>query len=850
MNDPASAKSVGKADLLFLPLACIALLGCLYLGGLVLFNRWIQDVELPVDTAAMSPEPAMIPPEVPADPLADGEIASFHHGIDALTVKSITGGSGLDDLADAWPWVRTAGLFDTFGNWIAGAEFSGSSTTLNAKFREALEGKLGRLTPAPDGEGGLSPDLVLIYIPLFDEVGQPSGVILATGDLTEAPASLGDYLRVDPDTSIPPPVAVLAPDPGPGAAAGAGDGRAVLRALWLRATQFHAIGSVVTLALLALIGLRMTRRLFSPIHATVEAAERVSKGELDVAVSEEGPAEVRSIATAFNHMISEVRYHRDTLSNLVQSRTRNLESARKMLEWSSQQLRASYDSSRDAVMIVDAVSMEILQANQTLLSMFDIGDVNWNELSSSDFAEVLESMFGDPADFHHRWTHYEENPDEEGSEEWVLVRPRRRILTVFTAPVRSEDGRAITGRLWTFRDITEQRELEEKLRRSQTMEAMGHLSGTLAHDFNNLLTVVLGNLSLAKLEIEDQPEVQEHLHAAEEATSEATDLAKKLMGLSHKGARLDLTAMNVNDVVEEVCDVLRATADARISISTELHEALWEAPADAAQIRQAVMNVCMNAVDAMAEGGCVTVGTENIAVASGQLEMPPECEPGEYVRISVTDTGPGMPEHIRDRAFEPFFTTKQDAGSQGLGLAMAYGAINKHGGWMRCTSELGKGSRFEMYLMRAETRSKPVIIAQRSEDSGGQAPVVLVVDDESGVRRIAVSVLKRMSCATMEACDGEEAVKVFQQEGHAIDLVLLDLSMPKLSGRETFTALKGMNPDLPVVLCSGYPIDAREFEAETGFAPIGVIQKPFDVTGLIECVKEALSKAVAEPVTS
>jgi len=211
----------------------------------------------------------------------------------------------------------------------------------------------------------------------------------------------------------------------------------------------------------------------------------------------------------------------------------------------------------------------------------------------------------------------------------------------------------------------------------------------------------------------------------------------------------------------------------------------------------------------------------------------------------VSDTGKGMPEHVREKAFEPFFTTKVEQNSAGLGLAMAYGTVEGHGGWISCESALNEGSTFRIYLPRCEQRNEPMVIHRETQIKGGRDPVILVVDDESGVRRIAISVLKRCHMSALEA------LRVFEENSREIDLVLLDLSMPRLSGRETFTALKTTKEDLPILLCSGYPVNIDEFSAETGFRPHGLIQKPFDIRTLGNIVREAMEgRVLTETVVS
>jgi CheY-like chemotaxis protein len=293
---------------------------------------------------------------------------------------------------------------------------------------------------------------------------------------------------------------------------------------------------------------------------------------------------------------------------------------------------------------------------------------------------------------------------------------------------------------------------------------------------------------------------------------------------------------------------MKESADPRVEISCSICASLWDVPADTGQIRQVIINLCMNAIDSLPNGGHVMLKTENVTVGRSQHGIPPDREPGHYVSITVEDDGIGMDPSVRERIFEPFFTTKSKAGSQGLGLAMAYGSVTKHGGWITCESEPDQGSRFSIYLLRTEQRSEPMIVEHQTAEGRNTEPCILVVDDEAGVRRIAVSVLKRSSFKTMEACDGDEAIKIFREQGASIDAVLLDLSMPKVSGRETFIALKKMNQNIPVLLCSGYPVGLDEFEEETGHRAEAVIQKPFNVAELGKTVHGVLHRSLADAV--
>ncbi len=884
MRERPTIKDLRNRYLLYFPLAAMGLLGLLYGAFYLSANRSKVGAEFDSFEAHSSVAESNLRTTV------DGVVVAIKQGVEeAAPPHALIVRDELRAVAEESEWFSAVSLFDTFGmEQVVIGPAVAHTDELDSLFQEVLRGKPAISRPfsnesIPGGQG------IWVLVPVLDELGQPQQVVVGTvsmeriwaaatpegGEQEAALALLDAYGRL---VAAPGPAQELVQTTDATFAADAAgstgqkDGYVYLaremkagdevagpswtllmlkpygpiQKLARRSAVMQSSAAVITLGLICLVGMRVTKRMAVPMEETVQAARRLKRGELDVNVPEDGPHELHEIGSAINHMISEVKYHRHTLSNMVKARTKNLETARKALEKSTEQLRASYDSAREAVLIVDILSGEVLQTNKRMSELFELTDVNLRELTSEDVSGALQGMFREPADFMNRWQHYVDHPDAEGTEDWTLDLPRHRVLSVYTAPVRNEDQTAIIGRLWTFRDITEQRELDVKLRQSQKMDAMGHLAGSLAHDFSNLLTVILGNLSIAKMESENDPEILEHLDAAEDATNQATQLAHQLLGFSDQGGRLQLKPINMNEVINHICEVVSNTADPRVKVVQSLSSSLWDVPADLEQIRQVVLNLCTNAVDAMPNGGSVRIKSENVRVAPGQHEIPTDLAPGEYVRISVADEGEGMTHEVRARIFEPFYTTKSRNGSQGLGLAMAYGAIEKHGGWITCESEPETGSRFCVYLLRTEQRSKPMIVDQKAANSGNDTPCVLVVDDEAGVRRIAVSVLKRCEFQTLEAVDGEVAIDMYRERSSEVDVILLDLSMPKLSGKETFVALKQMNPDVRVLICSGYPISLDEFESETGFRPDGSIQKPFDVTGLGDTVRTVLSGELAE----
>ncbi len=361
--------------------------------------------------------------------------------------------------------------------------------------------------------------------------------------------------------------------------------------------------------------------------------------------------------------------------------------------------------------------------------------------------------------------------------EWVTYPNGRQVLLdIAVSPLRGNDGNPI-GLIINGRDVTEQNHLEEKLRQSHKLEAVGRLAGGIAHDFNNLLTVILGNLELIRTKAagDEEPEL---LASTERAAKQAADLTKQMLGFARRQP-LRTATLDLNAIVQELVGLLRRTIDQQIAIRLLTAADLRPVAVDPVQIQQVLMNLCLNARDAMPRGGTLTVETDN-ADAARLPETEVQSPSGAFVRVSVSDTGFGMTEDVRAKIFEPFFTTKDVGQGTGLGLAVVYGVARAHGGWVQCSSTPGVGSRFDVFLPRAVTSDDFAtgLAAPSQAPARGRGEVVLLADDEPLVRSLARNALERQGYRVLVAADGAEAVEVFQREKDNVSLVILDASMP------------------------------------------------------------------------
>ena len=422
--------------------------------------------------------------------------------------------------------------------------------------------------------------------------------------------------------------------------------------------------------------------------------------------------------------------------------------------------------------------------------------------------------------------------------EWVTYPDgRKALLDIALAPLRGNAG-AIIGLIFVGRDVTEQDQLEEALRQSHKMEAVGRLAGGIAHDFNNLLTVVLGNLELIRCGAAIGEEAAEMLLSTERAAKHAAELTKQMLGFARRQP-LRTATVDLNALVRESLDLLRRTIDPRITMRFSQADDLYPVAADPVQVQQVLMNLCLNARDAMPEGGTLTLETAN---AERSLE---DSSAVDFVRLSVSDTGMGMSEEVREKIFDPFFTTKGIGQGTGLGLAVVYGVAKAHGGAVEVHSTPGAGSRFDVYLPRGIESDEvdTELNAERNDIPRGNGETVLVADDEAGVRDLAKASLEIAGYHVLVAADGAEAVDMFREANGNVQLAVLDASMPRLSGRQVFEAIRKIDPSVKVLFASGF--HGGGLLPEDGLPGTRRLHKPYVPSQLAALVREMLAPATS-----
>jgi len=396
-------------------------------------------------------------------------------------------------------------------------------------------------------------------------------------------------------------------------------------------------------------------------------------------------------------------------------------------------------------------------------------------------------------------------------------------------------------------EIAERTRLEQQLLQSQKMEALGQLAGGIAHDFNNLLTVIMGNLSLARIQSDQDAKTAALLQAAEQGAHRASDLTRQLLAVGRRTFNLP-RAFDLHEVVTEVVQILKRTIDPRIVIDTPTPEIVWLVHADSGQMFQALMNLCVNARDAMPDGGRLRIALENVT-RNTHNNPAVDAAPGCFVRLSISDTGIGMEPDTCRRIFEPFFTTKEVGKGLGLGLAMVYGIVTQNKGTITVDSQLGQGSCFTIELPRhienkADAAVPAELVVENYEPSSreGTGETVLVVEDEEQIRNLARRVLEQLGYVVLEAVDGVHGLTVYQEEQQRIAAVILDLTMPKKSGLEVLATLRRLNPAVRVILSSGYSAAAQKLDLPR-LGVMAFLQKPYVPNELARTLRNVLDQA-------
>jgi len=438
---------------------------------------------------------------------------------------------------------------------------------------------------------------------------------------------------------------------------------------------------------------------------------------------------------------------------------------------------------------------------------------------------------------------YRENDRGEANVEWK--RKDGKIISVRLTGRRSRDARRHGDSVELMvEDVTERIAREKQLRQAQKFEAIGQLAGGIAHDFNNMIGAVLGWAEIGLDETEPAARLHRHFDKIRHQAIRAAALTRQLLAFARRQI-LEPRNLDLNQNVTETLSLLEKVIGSDIEIKTNLAPNLTLVRADPTHVDQVLMNLCINARDAMPEGGRLIIETGDATFDEKYCAAQTFARPGHYTMLAVTDTGTGMDAATLDRIFEPFFTTKELGKGTGLGLATVYGIVRQHGGFLHVYSEVGIGTTFRVYLPVTPETEKTAVTVEESRSVRGGSETILIAEDHEGLRELARETLANLGYEILIACDGEEAVRLFQSNRDSVDLLLLDVVMPKVNGPEAFARISAEKADVTVIFATGYSPEMALLQnaQERGLT---ILQKPYVPRELARRVRETLDRQPAK----
>ena len=566
------------------------------------------------------------------------------------------------------------------------------------------------------------------------------------------------------------------------------------------------ISIVITLFAIISFNLLIGHLVTTPLMALHKSVSMFKNGVIpdDSSIPRKATGEIRELAVEFNRMCREIK-----------------EKEKKVAE-SGKRIRSLFERVEHAIFRLDK-NGSIIERNRRFYKMFgevtDLCDILTGDVNAPDCLRrtILE-----------KGLHIEDKAIGTAGQELIIS------LTLY--PETDSSGE-ITGFDGYIIDVTEKKRIEERLFRGQKMEAVGTLAGGMAHDFNNLLTAILGYAEIILSMTSEGDQFNKPATIIYDAAKRGADFGKKILALTRK-EKIETKSININDIVKNSLELLKRSIPKNIEIRTNLCEDILLTRADPSQMQQVVMNLAINAVDAMPQGGVLSVETAVVGMENGAANNGYPTNSG-YIKLSVSDTGAGIDTVTQRKIFDPFFTTKDMGKGTGLGLYIVHSIINNHGGYINLYSEPLKGTQFNIYLPVSTdelTEEKP------DTQSVTGAETILVIDDEADVRELCVDMLEPLGYTVLKAGNGNAGINMFREKKEEVSVIILDMIMPKMGGSEVFQALKTIDPRVKILLCSGY--------SQSGFAGIdellkrgagGFIQKPFSRQTLALAIRKILS---------
>jgi PAS domain S-box-containing protein len=606
----------------------------------------------------------------------------------------------------------------------------------------------------------------------------------------------------------------------------------------------------------AIVGNRIISKPFKKME---EQSQLVAEGHFDEVVSVKSRcSEIALLSNTISSMANEVQLRESRLHDQNDELLVSDEMLRTQIEEyheTHDQLLATEEMLRVQLELSDKNRILLSESNQKLTTMIDASPIAIISLDQegriSLWNQSASTLFGSAAaDIGHSLKNI--FPSENLYGEFISSLKAEQYLRLPELLLNSFDGRPLvvslvsaplssavqnTEYILMVEDVTKRAQLEEQLRQAQKMDVVGQLAGGVAHDFNNMLTAIMSAAEMMKNRMTEDDKDMKMVKTILNAAHRSADLTRDLLAFSRKGVK-ESRPVSIHDTITAVIGLLERTIDKGIRIETRLEAGNSSVLGDSTQIQNALLNLGVNARDSMPEGGTLTFSTSEVLLSSEDCQsLQILLNPGNYLQISISDTGTGIPKEIINRIFEPFFTTKEQGKGTGLGLAAVYGTVRDHMGSISVYSELGQGTVFNVYLPLNTTSYETV---EKSNNiitgSGG----ILLVDDEEILRFTGSTLLEELGYTVYKAEDGVQALEIYAQHRKDISLVILDMIMPNLNGKETFLRLKELNPKVLVIFCSGFHINGTAYDL-TQLGAKGFIQKPFNMIDLSQTVAGAIA---------
>lgn len=582
--------------------------------------------------------------------------------------------------------------------------------------------------------------------------------------------------------------------------------------------SYLIVGLSLSLALYLLL-----KRITQPIQELTDLSTEIANGNLDKDIRISGKDEIGILSQSLVLMRNSIK---DTIHSLeIENQERRV--AEKKLQVAKNYIDNIINSMPSLLVGVDH-EHRVTQWNK---KAEEFSGISYGEAKGRRIESVLP-----------HFTNNKEKIDqailskqvlqENGCEVHYKEQTRYEDITVFPLVDTHTSGAVIQ-----IDDVTEQHEIRNELAHSRKLDAIGQLAGGIAHDFNNMLAGILGAAELMGAHLEDDPKVQAYLNLIIQSGQRAGDLTKKLLIFSRKG-KVELAPISVTKAVQEAVSILKHSIDKRVSISLSINTEHSFIIGDISQLQNALINLGVNGGLAMPEGGKLSFTLDQVDLSKEYCEGHPfDIRAGQYLYIKVADTGIGIPPENIHNIFEPFYTTRQQGDGSGLGLAAVYGTIQLHNGAITVDSEEGKGTTFHIYLPLADQQGDEKKLSEGLPVRGSGR--VLVVDDEEVIRLTAAGILERLGYEVLLANDGKSGLEIFSKEHTTIDVVIMDMIMPKMNGRECFFNMKEIQPGVRVIMASGFSRDADLKELKKAGLK-GVLRKPYTMTQLSKAIAIAV----------